>query len=95
MLKISVKLKKIRNVDKAIGNGIKKLEKNEKGNKAIARNSVVAKKKIFKNELFSTTNLTIKRPGTGLPTKYFFKLIGKKSKKKYMEDELINKSEIN
>jgi len=88
-------VKKIRNVDKAIGNGIKKLEKNEKGNKAISRNSVVAKKKIFKNELFSTTNLTIKRPGTGLPTKYFFKLIGKKSKKKYMEDELIKKSEIN
>lgn len=32
----------------------------------------------------------IKRPGTGLAPKYYYKIVGKKAKKNIKENELIN-----
>ena len=47
-----------------------------------ARESVVAKTKIRKYEIFSEKNLTTKRPNTGqIPAKNFYKILGKKAKK--------------
>ena len=76
-------------IQPAAGDGRKKIEKSEKQNRVIARNSIVANKIIKKNEKFSKTNLSIKRPGNGIPSKFLSKLIGKKSNKNYRVDELI------
>ena len=40
-------------------------------------------------------NITTKRPGSGLSAKYYFHLIGKKSKFFYDKDKLIKKLELN
>ena len=48
-----------------------------------ARRSLVANKKINKNEKFSLTNLTCKRPGNGISANRYFEYLGKKSKKNY------------
>jgi len=87
--KFSEMVKQIRNIELSLGDGRKKIEKSEKQNRVIARNSIVAKKIIKKNEKFSKTNLSIKRPGNGIPSKFLSKLIGKKSNKNYRVDELI------
>ena len=87
--KFSEMVKQIRNIELSLGDGRKKIEKSEKQNRIIARNSIVANKIIKKNEKFSKTNLSIKRPGNGIPSKFLSKLIGKKSNKNYSVDELI------
>ena len=87
--KFSEMVKQIRNIELSLGDGRKKIEKSEKQNRVIARNSIVANKIIKKNEKFSKTNLSIKRPGNGIPSKFLSKLIGKKSNKNYSVDELI------
>ena len=87
--KFEILVKQIRNIELAMGNGFKKIEKSEKQNRVIARNSIIAKKNIIKNEKFSIHNLIVKRPGNGMPSKYLFKVLGKKSNKKYLADQLI------
>ena len=79
----------IRNIEKAMGDGVKKTSKSEDKNIHIVRKSIVAKKSIKKGELFSEENLTIKRPGTGISPMEWDNLINKKSKKDFDIDVLI------
>lgn len=60
----------------------KKILKNELPILEFARESVVSKLNIKKNEILTEKNLTTKRPNTGkIPSKDFFKIIGKKAKR--------------
>ena len=60
----------------------KKILKNELPILEFARESVVSKLNIKKNEMLTEKNLTTKRPNTGkIPSKDFFKIIGKKAKR--------------
>lgn len=79
----------IRNIEKAFGDGIKKPSKSEIGNMAIARKSIVAKTKIMKGDIFSETNITTKRPGSGISPMKWDEIIGSTALKNYEEDELI------
>ena len=63
-----------------LGDNNKKVTKIRKKNIKIVRKSIVALKKISKNEKFSSLNITCKRPGTGISPIYFKKIIGKKVK---------------
>ena len=65
------------------------LDKNEILNKLLVRKSIVAKKNIKKGERFSLSNLTAKRPGTGISPMRFKFFRNKKSKKNYKKDEFI------
>jgi N,N'-diacetyllegionaminate synthase len=79
----------IRNIEKALGNGIKKASPSEQKNKAIARKSLVAKNEICKGELFSEDNITAKRPGTGISPMEWDRIIGKVAMRSFKEDDLI------
>ena len=79
----------IRNVEIALGDGIKKPSPSELKNRPIARKSIVAAKDIPKGEVFTNTNLTIKRPGTGINPMKWDEVIGKKAGKDYIMDEII------
>ena len=63
--------------------------KAENNNKKIVRKSLVAKKIIRKVEIFLSSNLTCKRPGTGLSPYLLKKIIGTKSKFNFGVDKLI------
>ena len=82
-------VEEIKNIEIALGNKNKKIQKEEKENILLVRKSIVAKKNIKKGDKFSDYNLTLKRPGTGLTSKNWTKLIGTKSKKKFKKDDLI------
>ncbi|WP_269466642.1 N-acetylneuraminate synthase [Candidatus Pelagibacter sp. RS40] len=82
-------VKAIRNIELALGNGIKKPSNSEIPNIKIVRKSIVSKTSIKKGDIFNENNLTIKRPGNGINPMKWDKLIGTKSKKDYNEDELI------
>ncbi|MCR0182854.1 N-acetylneuraminate synthase [[Clostridium] innocuum] len=79
----------IRNIEKAIGNGIKKPSDSEMKNRISARKSIVANKKIKKGEAFNDINLAAKRPGGGISPMRWEEFIGKIATKDYIEDEMI------
>jgi len=79
----------IHNIEKALGSGIKEPTNSEKKNITIARKSIVAKKQILKGENFTEDNLDVKRPGTGISPMSWFDVLGKKAKRDFEEDELI------
>lgn len=59
-------IKQIRNIELALGSGIKQIEKAERKNRDIVRRSIVAGSSIKKGEILTEKNLKLKRPGTGL-----------------------------
>lgn len=79
----------IRQIEKALGDGEKRLTKSEKENLKIARKSLVARCEIKKGELFSEMNLTTKRPATGISAMRYDEFLGKVANKNYEKDELI------
>ena len=82
-------VKAIRNIEKALGSGIKKPSPSELKNRPVARKSIVAAKNIAKGEIFNEKNLTVKRPGTGISPMRWNELLGKIANKNYREDEVI------
>jgi N,N'-diacetyllegionaminate synthase len=78
----------IRNIEKAMGDRVKKPSPSEMKNMSIARRSIVAKKPISKGELFSEKNLTVKRPGKGVSPMEWDTYIGRSADKKYQMDDL-------
>ena len=82
----------IRNIEKALGNGVKCLMPSELMNIAIARKSIVASRPINTGTIFTEHDLTAKRPGTGISPMEWNKLIGSTAKKEYLADELIDES---
>ena len=86
---LKLMISSIRNIEKAIGNGLKVPSSSEEKNIIIARKSIVAKKSIKKGELFTKNNLTVKRPGSGMSPMEWDNLLGKKSNQNYNKDELI------
>lgn len=82
-------VQKIRNIELSLGKERKIVQEEEKKNITLIRKSIVAKNVILKGEKFTEENICLKRPGTGLSSKFWKKIIGKKAKKFFMEDELI------
>jgi len=79
----------IRNIEKALGDGIKKASKNEVKNIPIARKSILASRTIQKGEILSAENITVKRPGVGISPMRWDEVIGSIACKDYLEDEMI------
>ena len=84
----------IRKGNLILGSPVKKPSKNELAYIPLMRKSVVCAADIKKGEYFTGKNLAIKRPGTGLPPKYFLKIIGKTAQKSIRVGQLIGKSDI-
>jgi len=79
----------IRNVEIALGDGIKKPSDSEKKNIPVVRRSIVAATEIKKGELFSAKNLTVKRPGSGISPMQWDKVIGRRAKRNFLAEEMI------
>lgn len=79
----------IRNVEQALGNGIKQVSASETPNKTIARKSIVAKRAIKKGETFTEENITVKRPGNGISPMRWNEVLGTTATRNYSPDELI------
>lgn len=79
----------IRNVERALGDGVKRPSSSEIKNKPIVRKSLVAACVVRAGETFNESNLTVKRPGTGLSPMRWDELIGRKASRDFDPDELI------
>lgn len=79
----------IRNIEQALGDGIKRPSRSELGNKPVARKSLVAASAIRAGETFNASNLAVKRPGTGLSPMRWHEVLGRKAPRDFAPDELI------
>lgn len=86
---MKVMVRCIRNIEKALGDGVKKPTVSELKNKVIARKCIVAAKNIKKGQFFTEDNLTVKRPERGVSALFWDKIIRRKAKKDFKENEVI------
>ena len=80
----------IRNIELALGDGVKRIMPSELKNRQVARQSIVAKANIKKGEALSETNITTKRAGSGISPMRWDQIIGSKSNRDYLIDEIID-----
>lgn len=79
----------IRNVEVALGDGIKRLAASESANRLTARRSIVAAHAIAKGEPFSEHNLAVKRPGDGLSPMRWDDVLGRVAHRDFAADDQI------
>lgn len=84
----------IRNIEKSLGNGIKRCNKSEEDTRRVARKSIIASKKIKFGETISYENIVFKRPGNGISPLFANIVIGKKAIRDIEIDELITFNNI-
>lgn len=77
----------IRNIEVAMGDGVKRPSPSESKNIAVVRKSIVASRDIRKGEEFTKDNLAVKRPGTGISPMLWDSIIGNKAKRDFAPDE--------
>lgn len=82
-------VKSIRNIELALGNGIKAPTNNEITMRTVARKSIVASKEIEKGELFTEKNIQVKRPGDGISPMYIDSVLQKSAPRAFKTDEKI------
>ena len=80
----------IRNIEIALGDGVKRLTHSEARNMPVMRKSLVASENIRMGEVFSTKNITTKRPGTGISPMRWDEVTGRKASRDFAADELID-----
>lgn len=79
----------IREVEAALGDGIKKPSPREKRIKNQVRKFLVACRTIQKGERFTSANLGLKRSGGGIPAAKWDFYLGKKARRNYRPDDTI------
>jgi N-acetylneuraminate synthase len=87
-------VKAIRDVECAMGNGIKAPTEVEKENIKLARKSLVARINIQSGEIIKRGYLSIKRPGGGIDPKHIDELMGKIAKKNIEKEQIIEWSDL-
>lgn len=88
-MELTEMIKAIRHVEKAMGDGIKRVSESEEKNRNIVRKSIVARTDIKKGEIFSENNLTVKRPGDGISPMKWREMIGKVANRDFKVNEQI------
>lgn len=79
----------IRNIEQAMGDGIKRPCPSEIKNLPVARKSIVAARAIAAGEPFTEDNLAVKRPGTGMSPMLWDSVVGRPALRPYAPDEAI------
>ena len=88
-LELKSMVKAIRNIESALGDGVKAPRPSELKNIHMIRKSIVASQTIHAGDIFTEDNITVKRPGDGRSPMEWDNLIGAKSSQNYIKDELI------
>lgn len=82
-------VKAIRNVEQALGDGVKKPAACEIKNRDIIRKSLVVRRNLKMGTILSGKDIAIKKPGHGIQPAELNKVLGRTIKKDLQEDEVI------
>lgn len=86
---LAAMVRAVRNVEAALGSGIKDVADAERSNIAVARKSIVAARAIRKGEILTEENITVKRPGNGISPMLWDSVIGTPAAADFAYDQLI------
>lgn len=86
---LSAMVAAVRNVEKALGDGVKRPSAAELRNVPIVRKSLVAIRPIQAGEQFSLENIAAKRPGTGVSPMRLDDVLGRRAPRRFAPEELI------
>ena len=84
----------VRNVEKALGDGIKQPAPSEIEYRSSVRRKMVSAKEIRRGEVMSEANITFKRASTGLEPMFFLSIKGRKARHRITKDTPIDLSDI-
>ncbi len=84
----------VRSVELALGDGMKRIMPSEAKNKSKMQKSLVAVNKLSAGQTIQQGDLTCKRPGTGLPPKWFDKVIGRKAATDIDKEQVLTLDDI-
>lgn len=87
-------IRTIRDVEAALGDGIKRPMPSELPNKTRMQKSLVATRSLAVGETIRGTDITCKRPGSGLPPIWFDRVVGKKTAKQIQKEEMLDLDSI-
>ena len=79
----------MRNIEQALGDGIKRPSRSESANLEVVRRSIVAARPISAGEEFTELALTVKRPGTGISPMRWDDVVGTVASRNFEPDDLI------
>jgi N-acetylneuraminate synthase len=84
----------IRAVEKALGDGVKRVMPCEAGNKKTHQKSLVVRRPIASGEVITSGHLACKRPGNGLAPRFYAQVVGRRAARDLAADELIDWSAL-
>lgn len=87
---LTTMVRAIRNIEAALGDGIKRPNKSEEETSKVVWKSIVAVKDIEKGTIFTDKNLTVKRTGDGIPASFWDMVVGKKANRNFTADQVIS-----
>lgn len=79
----------IRNIEQALGDGIKRPSPSESKNIAIARKSIHLAANLPKGHVITWDDLVVKRPGDGIPSSEMENIVGRKFNRDVHEDDML------
>lgn len=82
-------VRSIRNIEQAMGDGIKHPNASEQKNSEVVLKRIIAKKPIMKGEVLNEGNLVLLRSSKGIPAKFWDLIVGKPARRDYQMDEPI------
>ena len=86
---LKLMVRQIRNIEAALGDGIKRPNKSEAENAKVVQKSILAKIPIKKGEVLTEDNLVAKRAGVGISSVHWDVVVGTKAQQDYDIDEPI------
>jgi len=87
---LSLLVEKIRCVEKALGDGIKRPVAGELDTRSVARRSIVARRQLSAGTVLTKEDVSIKRPGTGIAPEALHRVIGRKLARDVGADQLLS-----
>ncbi len=87
---LAAMIKSVREVNLALGDGVKRPMPTESRNIAVARRSIVALRQIGKGELLTEENIGARRPGTGISPMHLWDWLGKSASRNFGAGEPID-----
>jgi len=80
----------IRNIELALGDGIKRPAPCEMPNRLLVRRSIFAAEEIPSGRVLTAAMLACKRPGTGIPAECFDELVGRRAVRRFKAGEMLS-----
>ncbi|MFJ3044301.1 N-acetylneuraminate synthase [Herbaspirillum chlorophenolicum] len=80
----------IRNIERALGSGVKRPSASELKNRPIARKSLVAAVDIRAGELYTPENVAVMRPGSGISPMRWDEVMGRQAPRDFSASEVIS-----